>query len=177
MKSKLFHYSFLLFLIGSSQLFAQNAAKSYVPTKNRFQNINQSRTLLINNKPLTLNPFEMFDVMTFTDVVPGMYTYLTLTIPETGEKFEFNDVLTKFTHNGSFNDLHWTGNQATITLECATDKNLVRVLYKNRKYKVIYGFYNDSKFWRKPFPSESDDGYYIIDIIELTNQFEREKAF
>ena len=178
MKNKLYKYFFILVLVGSGQSFAQNTAKNYFPTKNRFQNINESRTFFIHTKPLTLNPFEMFDIMTFKYVVPGMYTNLTLTIPETGEEFEFNDVLNDFTYNGSFSqDLHWTGNQATITLECAINGNLVRVLNKNRKYKVIYGFYNDSKYWRKPYPTDSVDGYYIIDIIELTNQFEREKEF
>jgi hypothetical protein len=174
MKNKLFNYFFVLCSIGFSHSFAQ----TYIPTKNRFQNINQSRTIQINNKPLTLHPFEMFDIMTFKDVVTGMTTNLILTIPETGEEFDFNEFINDFTYNGSFSqDLNWTGNQATVTLECAINGNLVRVLYKNRKYKVIYGFYNDSKLWRKPYPTESVDGYYIIDIIELTNQFEREKEF
>ncbi len=165
---------FVLCSIGFSHSFAQ----TYIPTKNRFQNINQSRTIRINNKPLTLYPFEMFDIMTFKDVVTGMTTNLILTIPETGEEFDFNEFRNDFTYNGSFSqDYHWTGNQATVRLECATDDTLVRVLYKNRKYKVIYGFYSDSKLWRKPYPTESVDGYYIIDIIELTNQFEREKEF
>lgn len=179
MKNKLVQHFVILVLICSSQLFAQNGAKNYFPTKDRFQNINQPRTYFIHTKPLTLNPFEMFDIMTFKEIVTGMVTNLILTIPETGEEFEFNEFLNDFTYNGSFGqDLHWTGNQATITLECAMGgDSLVRVLNKNRKYKVIYGFYNDSKLWRKPYPTESVDGYYIIDIIELTNQFEREKEF
>ena len=98
------------------------------------------------------------------------------TIPETGEEFYFNDIHTQFSYNGDFNSEYlWTGNLATVTLECATEENLTRYLSKNKKYKVIYGFNNDSRLWRKPFPTESTDGYYIVDVIEIFNQFEREK--
>ncbi|MCF8407652.1 MAG: hypothetical protein K9G36_01655 [Crocinitomicaceae bacterium] len=149
----------------------------YQPTKNRFQNLQESRTLFINNQPLSLNPFEMFDIMTFKDIGTGLYTDLIFTIPETDEEFYFSDVLQQFTYNGNFNDqLLWTGNQAIVSLEVGfVEERLVRTLQKNKKYKVIYGYFNDSKLWRKPFPTESTDGYYIIDVIEMFDQFEREK--
>lgn len=170
-------YAILMFgLVTLYISFAQGNYKTYAPTKNRFQNFNETRTLLVNNKPLTLNAFEMFDIMTFKEVGSGLYTYLLFTIPETKEEIYFDDTNNQFFYNGSFNnESRWTGDQATVTLECAKDERLTRYLSKNKKYKVIYGYYNDSKLWRKPFPTESTDGYYIIDVIKLYDQFEREK--
>ena len=60
----------------SLALFINSSGIVYKPSKNRFQNIQESRTLFINNKPLTINPFEMFDIMTFTDIGTGLYTNL-----------------------------------------------------------------------------------------------------
>lgn len=174
----IFASSFLFIsLLNLSNSFGQTLSKTYIPTKNRFQNINESRILLINNKPLTINPFEMFDIMTFKDIGTGLYTNLMFTIPETGEEFYFSDALHQFTYNGDFDNdqFLWTGNQAVVSLEVGFDDRLIRTLQKNKKYKVIYGYFNDSKLWRKPFPTESTDGYYIIDVIEMYDQFEREK--
>jgi hypothetical protein len=176
MKKKIAICFVLLGMVSFSNLFAQAAYQTYFPTKNRFQNFNELRTIMINNKPLRLDPFEMFDIMTFKEVGSGLNTYLMFTIPETSEEFYFNDIHNQFTYNGDFNtEYRWTGNQAVVTLECATEENLTRYLSKNKKYKVIYGYYLDSKLARKPFPTESIDGYYIVDIIEMYDQFEREK--
>ena len=84
--------------------FAQTNEIPYIPTKNRFQNFNEIRTLLINNKPLILDPFEMFDIMTFEKVGSGLDSYLMFTIPETGEEFYFNDIHNHFSYNGDFNN-------------------------------------------------------------------------
>ena len=169
--------SFLfLSLLSFSGLFSQAITKTYVPTKNRFQNFNELRTILINNKPLRLDPFEMFDIMTFEEVGSGLNGYLLFTIEETGEEFYFNDIHNQFTYNGDFNNQSlWTGNLATVTLKCLEDDNLIRVLQKESKYKVIYCYTHDSELSRKPFPTESNSGYYIIDVIEMFDQFEREK--
>ena len=169
--------SFLfLSLLSFRSSFGQSITKTYVPTKNRFQNFNELRTILINNKALSLNAFEMFDIMTFRKVGTGFSNYLMFTIPETGEEFYFNDNHNQFSYNGDLNNQYlWTGNQATVTLKCMEDENLVRVLQKNSKYKVIYCFTNDSELDRKPLPTESYSGYYIVDVIEMFDQFEREK--
>ena len=156
--------------------FAQTNEIRYIPTKNRFQNFNEIRTLLINNKPLILDPFEMFDIMTFEKVGSGLNGYLMFTIPETGEEFYFNDMHNQFSYNGDFNNQYlWTGNQAKVTLKCLEDDYLLRVLQKKSKYKVIYCYTHDSELSRKPVPTESNSGYYIVDVIELFEQFEREK--
>jgi hypothetical protein len=166
----------IILLFFSDNLFGQIITKTYEPTTSRFDNFNEYRKLLVNQKSLFLNPFEMFDIMTFEEVGSGYNTYLKFTIQETKEEFYFDDVNNIFTYNGVFtDDLYWTGNEATVVLECATEENLIRGLQKNRKYKVIYCHFNDSKLSRKPFPTESMDGYYIVDIIEMNDQFEREK--
>jgi hypothetical protein len=166
----------ILSIFGISHSIAQTSVKTYFPTQNRFQNFNELRTLLINNKPLRLDPFEMFDIMTFKEVGSGFDIYLKFTISETGEDFYFNNIHNEFTYNGEFNSQYlWTGNQAVVNLKCAVDDSLVRVLNKKSKYKVIYCYTNDSEMARKPFPSESYSGYYIVDVIEIFDQFEREK--
>jgi hypothetical protein len=66
------------------------------------------------------------------------------------------------------------GQVAHILLEL-DDGDIRRSLVKNRRYKVIYSFKSDSELWRKPFPTESSDGYYIVDVLELNQPFEREK--
>ena len=68
------------------------------------------------------------------------------------------------------------GQVAHVLLKCDCDEeNLRRSLVKNRKYKVIYSFKSDSELWRKPYPTEPTDGYYIVDVLELNQPFEREK--
>ena len=62
-----------------------------------------------------------------------------------------------------------------VTLKCLEDDYLLRVLQKKSKYKVIYCYTHDSELSRKPVPTESNSGYYIVDVIELFEQFEREK--
>ena len=158
----------------SLALFINSSGIEYKPSKNRFQNIQESRTLLINNKPLELYPFELFDIMTFKDVTGGLYDYMFFSIPETGEeyyfiKYENTKINGSFDHEGK-----WTGNEAKITLECY-DGNLVRTIKKGHKYKVIYGYYSDEKMNRKPYGTETYAGYYIVDIIEMYDLFEREK--
>jgi hypothetical protein len=175
MKNIIANSFLILSLLSFSSSFCQSKTETYIPTKNRFHNFDESRTLLINNKPLTLNQFEMFDIMTFQEVGTGFFEYLMFTIPETGEEFNFNDTYNQFTYNGAFNNQYlWTGNQATLTLKCINE-NLVRVLKKNSKYKVIYCYINESELDRKPFGTESYSGYYIVDVIEIFDQFEREK--
>ena len=134
----------------SLALFIYSNGKEYKPTKNRFQNIQESRILLINNKPLELYPFELFDIMTFKDVTGGLYDYMFFSIPETGDEYYFIQYdNTKI--NGSFDgEGKWTGNEAKIILECY-DGNLVRTIKKGNKYKVIYGYNSDEMMNRKPF--------------------------
>jgi len=167
---------FLFVIVSSCYSQIEKKTKEYTPTKNRFENFDQFRTLIVNNKPLTLDPFEMFDIMHFVKVGTGYDNYLMFALPETGEEFYFNAMHNQFTYNGDFNsDYEWTGNRATVILECATGENLVRILQKNKKYKVIYDYNNDSELSRKPYPTESNHGYYIVDVIELDEEFEREK--
>ena len=176
MKKILASYFLILSILSFNSSFCQSNIKTYIPTKNRFKNFNENRWLLINNKPLELEPFEMFDIMTFQEVGFGLNVNLMFTIPETGEDFNFDDNNNSLSYNGDENlDNLWTGNQATVTLKCSEFENLVRVLQKKSKYKVIYCYTNDSEFSRKPRGTESNDGYYIVDIIEMFDQFEREK--
>lgn len=167
----------LISKIDSLTFFKASIKETYDSTNKRLLNIDKSRTIYINNKPLKLNPFEMFDIMTFKEISPpGLNILLTFTISETGELFYFDDFLNQFTYNGGYNnDYKWTGNEAIVTLGKEVENALVRRLLKNKKYKVIYCYYNDSELWRAPFPTEATDGYYIVDIIEMDDQFEREK--
>ena len=71
----------ILSILSFSSSFCQSKTENYIPTKNRFHNFDESRTLLINYKPLTLNQFEMFDIMTFQEVGNGFFTSLMFTIP------------------------------------------------------------------------------------------------
>ncbi len=155
-------------------------------TKNRFKDIDKERLISINNKPLVLFPFEIFEIMTFSGVVTGsLNASLDFFISDTGEQFSFldnNNIIEMdeldFEEDPKTGFLIMKGEVAHVLLKCDCDEeNLRRSLVKNRKYKVIYSFKSDSELWRKPFPTESSDGYYIVDILELNQSFEREKEW
>jgi len=150
-------------------------------SKNRFKDIDKKRVVSINNKPLVLYPFEMFDIMTFEGASAGLLISLEFVVNETGENFTFSDNINNIERVGlEFEDdpktgfLVMKGQVAHILLEL-DDGVTRRSLVKNRRYKVIYSFKSDSELWRKPFPTESSDGYYIVDVLELNQPFEREK--
>ena len=151
---------------------------------NRFEKLDEVRTINFNGKPLVLYPFEMFDIMTFEGATSGcLNPTIDFLVTDTGQKFSFDDNNNKiewdeldFTEDLKTGDLVMKGMVAHILLKCDCDEeNIRRSLVKNREYKVIYSFKSDSELWRKPFPTESTDGYYIVDVLELNEQFEREK--
>ncbi len=141
--------------------------------KNRFKDIDKKRVVSINNKPLVLYPFEMFAIMTFEGAFGDVRFSLDFFVTETGEQISFHE----YNNNIESDYLEFENDPiAHILLKCDCDEeNIRRSLVKNRKYKVIYSFKSDSELWRKPFPTESIDGYYIVDVLELNEQFEREK--
>lgn len=139
-------------------------------------NIFEERTIMVNNKPLNLNPFEMFEIMTFEDVAPGLATELIFRKNKTSEYISFNEYNNQFNYDVEFDqEMKWIGKKAILSLELDLDEKLIRILNRNTKYKVIYCYFNDSVLWRKPYPTEATDGYYIVDIITMDEQFEREK--
>ena len=142
-------------------------------TKNRFKDIDKERVISMNNKPLVLFPFEMFDVMTFEGAFGDFRLSLDFFVSETGEQISFHE----YNNNIESDYLDFENDPiAHILLKCDCDEeNIRRSLVKNRKYKVIYSFKSDSELWRKPYPTESTDGYYIVDVLELNQPFEREK--
>jgi hypothetical protein len=150
--------------------------------KNRFEDIDKKRVLSINNKPLVLYPFEIFEIMTFVGVETGsLNASLEFFVTETGHKFSFLDnnnniEMDELDFEEDLKTGSWVmkGQVAHILLE-HDDGVIRRSLVKNRGYKVIYCFKSDSELWRKPFPTESSDGYYIVDVLELNQPFEREK--
>jgi len=146
---------------------------------NRFEKLDEVRQINVNNKPLDLFPFEMFDVMTFEGLSnTGLTESLDFKVQGSGEQISFygdNNEL-EFDESKLWSDTDIILDKAIVLLKCDCDeKNIRRSLVKNREYKVIYSFKSDSELWRKPFPTESTDGYYIVDVLELNEQFEREK--
>jgi len=150
--------------------------------KNKFNDIDKEREIIVNKKPLVLYPFEMFEIMTFIGVETGsLNASLEFFVTETGHKFSFLDnnnniEMDELDFEEDLKTGSWVmkGQVAHILLEHDYG-NIRRSLVKNRRYKVIYCFKSDSKLWRNPFPTESTDGYYIVDILELNQPFEREK--
>lgn len=153
-------------------------------TKNRFKDIDKERVISINNKPLVLFPFEIFEIMTFLGVATGsLNASLDFFVTDTGHQFSFLDnnnniEMDELDFEEDLKTGSWVmkGQVAHVLLKCDCDEdNIRRSLVKNRKYKVIYSFKSDSELWRKPYPTESTDGYYIVDVLELNQPFEREK--
>ena len=150
---------------------------------NKFNGIDKERLIRVNNNPLVLYPFEMFDIMTFKGASAGLLISLDFVVNETGENVTFSDNINNidrdeldFENDPKTGFLLMKGQLAHVLLKCDCDeKNIRRSLVKNREYKVIYSFKSDSELWRKPFPTESTDGYYIVDVLEINEQFEREK--
>ena len=61
-------------------------------TKNRFKDIDKERVISINNKPLVLFPFEIFEIMTFLGVATGsLNASLDFFVTDTGHQFSFLD--------------------------------------------------------------------------------------
>ena len=131
----------------------------------------------MNNKPLDLFPFEMFDVMTFEGLSnTGLTESLDFKVQGSGEQISFygdNNEL-EFDESKWRYDTDIILDKAIVLLKC--DSGILRrVLIKNKKYKVIYCYHSDSVLWRQPYPSCNNDGYYIVDLLELNQPFEREK--
>ena len=175
MKRKCHTYIFLFYLGFIPFTYSQLSQKAYIPTKDRFRNFDQQRIIIVDKKPLSLNPFELFDIMTFENVYTGMFMSLHFVIPELKENIIFQEGLNKIIYNGNFNDsLAGISNNVKIKLDCLSGDSLIRKIYQKKKYKLIYCFSSDSELHRKPFPTEHNDGYYIVDIVEINQKFERE---
>ena len=148
-------------------------------TKNRFKHIDKERVISINNKPLVLFPFEIFEIMTFEGLSnTGLTESLDFKVQGSGEGMSFYGENNKF----EFDSSKWKYNpditidKVVVLLKC--DSGILRrVLIKNKSYKVIYCYHSDSVLWRQPYPSCNNDGYYIVDILELNQPFEREKEW
>jgi len=143
----------------------------------RFEKFDEERIINVNNKPLVLYPFEMFDVMTFEGLSnTGLTESLDFIVQESGERISFygdNNKL-EFDESKWQYDMDFILDKAIVLLKF-DEGTLRRPLIKNRNYKVIYCYHSDSELWRYPFPTESNDGYYIVDVLELNQPFEREK--
>ena len=132
---------------------------------------------MVDNKPLILYPFELFDIVTFENISTGLWLCLEFKISGTNKEVSFCEIKNQIIYEGEFDqNLTPTKNEVTIVLPTRSD-SLVRKIYKGKKYKVIYGYESDRVMNRQPIPSEPDEGYYIVDILELSGRFEREKDF
>jgi hypothetical protein len=169
--------------INSQQSPSEYLEVPYIPTRDRFDNLSSRRKILIDKSPLTLYPFELFDIMLFEEASSGLTNGLNFIIPETGENVFFDDFNNKigFKDNDFISnedgELVWAKSEVSIYLKCdCENENLIRKIVKGKRYKVIYSYKSDSELYRFPFATESNEGFYIVDIIEMNEKFEREKV-
>jgi hypothetical protein len=142
-----------------------------------FKNIEKDRTIFTGNDSVNLYPFELFSIMTFKDIqICGMWNELIFESEKYNMTFYLHQAINKFSFEGADNDCTWKGKKATVSLKTYST-TLIRDIYKNEKYKVIFAYYNDSEIHRAKAATEYISGYYIVDIVPLTRIFERQKDF
>ena len=74
-----------------------------------------------------------------------------------------------------YNDSIHEGSDDKVFLELEMfDGILKRELIKGQKYKVIFSFISDSQALRSNGGTENMSGYYIVDIVNLNDKFQRQ---
>jgi hypothetical protein len=151
----------------------QSDPRPYVPS-DRFKDIDQERTIIVNGKNLTLKPFEVFDIMTFEGVSHGMSDYMTFIRDSNDDLIDFSSSENTFTYSND--SIEEEIKEVTIKLELEENNYLIRKAIKNRQYKIIYAYKSASKVHRnRPEGIDYQEGYYIVDILDISGIFEREK--
>ncbi len=117
------------------------------------------------------------DTMRFISVSEGGLedAYLVFSIESSGDIVDFGSGLNTFNYNGNydiFND-KWSGSWASIKLK-GYGKDINRTIHKNRKYRVLFSYKIEDESVRDPQATCTDEGYYILDIVELGKKFYRE---
>ena len=149
-------------------------AREYNGLNKDLSNIDCVRKIMINGKPLVLEPFEMFDVMTFEHVAAGLIESLIMEIPDRGVGIGFHKYTNEIIYEGEYDsEFIGTGNKVIIKLPYVGGE-ILRSIVKGKKYKVIYTYQSDIVTHRALCYCEPTDGYSIIDIVELTQPFKRE---
>ena len=129
-----------------------------------YKNIEKDRLVITGKDTLRLDPFELFSILTFKEI--------TFIMDDEALEFENQNKNIFLTF---YNDSIHEGSDDKVFLELEMfDGILKRELIKGQKYKVIFSFISDSQALRSNGGTENMSGYYIVDIVNLNDKFQRQ---